>query len=313
MSEIPGSTGKGSDTPGKAVNPLARFAVLLSYLLPQHLLSRFIHRVMRIRYPGIKNALINWFCGQFNVDLSDAESSNPDDYPTFNAFFTRALAPGARSVDPDERAVICPVDGCLSQCGHIQGDMLLQAKGHQYSVQDLLGGHADLAARFDGGSFATIYLAPYDYHRIHMPCTGELNQMIFVPGRLFSVNAASVATVPRLFARNERVVSVFDTEYGTMAMALVGALNVGSIETVWAGEVTPGGGRRQRTWQYEDGPRIDRGVEMGRFNMGSTVIALFEAGRVSWRPDFSASVLLRMGQVMGYGTDQSVVTRDIES
>ena len=137
--------------------------------------------------------------------------------------------------------------------------------------------------------------------------------MIFVPGRLFSVNAASVATVPRLFARNERVVSVFDTEYGTMAMVLVGALNVGSIETVWAGEVTPGGGRRQRTWQYEDGPRIDRGVERGRFNMGSTVIALFEAGRVSWHPDFSASVLLRMGQVMGYGTDQSVVTRDIES
>ncbi len=315
MSENHTNTDTGSND--IAVSPLARLTVLISYVLPQHLLSRFIHRVMRIRYPGIKNALINWFCGQFNVDLSDAESSNPDDYPTFNAFFTRALTPDARPVDPNERAVLCPVDGCVSQCGQIQGNMLIQAKGHQYSVQDLLGGQTDLAARFAGGSFATIYLAPYNYHRIHMPCTGELKQMIHVPGRLFSVNAASVTMVPRLFARNERVVCVFDTDCGVMAMVLVGALNVGSIETVWAGEVTPGGGRKLRSWHYEGVPRIDRGFEMGRFNMGSTVIVLFAAGRVSWRPEFSTGVLMRLGQVMGqkvdHGIDKIMQTREPES
>jgi phosphatidylserine decarboxylase len=276
-----------------------RLFVLLQFLIPQHALSRLVYRLTRIRWPWFKDSLIRGFVWLYKVDISDAAMQVPEDYVTFNAFFTRALRKGARPLPAHPLAMISPVDGTISQAGDIRDGRMLQAKGFRYSVADLLG-DIEEAWAFNGGNFATIYLAPYNYHRIHMPLAGGLERMRYVPGRLFSVNQATVAALPRLFARNERLVCHFSTPAGPTAMVLVGAMNVGSMSTVWDGEITPcdeGSG-----WQrsYRRGRvALARGAEMGRFNMGSTVILLTGPQRVTLDARLTAGRTLRMGQTIG--------------
>jgi phosphatidylserine decarboxylase len=270
---------------------LARIAVMLSlkqlfawsqYFLPQHFLSRLAGRLARSKWRRLKNFLILSFIRLYKVDLSEAESANPDDYPCFDAFFTRALKPGVRPLAEDPKLIISPADGTLSQIGKLTGEWLIQAKGRDYSLTALLA-DAELAKPFKDGGFATIYLSPRNYHRIHMPVCGYLTQMLHLPGRLFSVNAATAAAVENLFARNERVVCLFDTELGPMAVVLIGALLVGGIETVWHGLVTPPPGRKIQRWTYpQRSIRLERGEELGRFHLGSTVIVLFRETAVSW-------------------------------
>lgn len=263
---------------------------LVQYLLPHHLISRLVFRATRWRSP-FTPGVIRWFVRRFGVDLSEAVEPDPTAYATFNQFFTRALKPGIRPMPDDAAAWVSPCDGRVSQLGAIQSGNLLQAKGRDYTVQSLLGGDAALAQRFEQGKFATIYLSPRDYHRIHMPCDGELREMIHVPGRLFSVSPVTVQQVPEIFARNERLVCLFDTAIGPMALVLVGAINVAAIETVWAGIVTPPAGVEVNRWLYGGDTGIDirlsRGQEMGRFNMGSTVVLLLPEGLTldsRWQP-----------------------------
>ncbi len=275
------------------------FKALPQYLLPHHLLSRAVGRLARCRIPWVKNLLIDGFRRLYHVDLSLAVESDPHAYPDFNAFFTRALRADARPLPSAEKAVISPVDGRVSQAGEMADGRLLQAKGRAYSLTQLLGS-VELADRFQGGHYATIYLSPRDYHRIHMPLRGRLRRMVHIPGRLFSVSPATTRVVPELFARNERVVCLFETGAGPMAVVLVGAIFVASIETVWAGVVTPPRGKRVVQWEYqEDAPELERGAEMGRFNMGSTVILLFGPGRVEWCPACQPDAVVRMGQQIG--------------
>jgi len=274
--------------------------VSMQYLLPQHALSRVIHWVMRIEIPAIKNLLIRWFVGQFKVDLSEAQRTQPEDYSSFNDFFTRSLDDDARSVAFGTHNLASPVDGKVSELGDIHGDRILQAKGTTYTVSELLGGDQELANEFLGGEFATLYLAPSNYHRIHMPLTGNLQTMTYIPGKLFSVNEATVRGVPGLFARNERVVCKFETEHGPMVMVLVGAIFVGSIETVWAGEITPGGPDTltRTSYQAEQPVRMVQSEEMGRFNMGSTVILLMPKGKCDWLDDLQPGSPIQMGQLL---------------
>lgn len=251
----------------------------LLYPLPHHAISRITHWAVRVETPWFKNLLIKTFIRVFKVDMSEALEEDPTAYPTFNAFFTRALKPEARPLPDDPDAILSPADGTISQMGPIEGDTLFQAKGQGFTTAELLGGDEALAAEFRDGWFATIYLSPRDYHRVHMPMTGTLRQMIHIPGRLFSVAPFTVKTVPRLFARNERVACIFDTDHGPMAVVLVGAINVGSIETVWAGEVTPPAASDISFEYYNTSnkviaPHLNSGSEMGRFNMGSTVVIL---------------------------------------
>jgi len=269
------------------------------YLLPGHLLSRLMQGITRIRARTFKNAFTTWFIKQFRVNMEEALEPDPHAYEHFNAFFTRALKPGTRPLVDGPYDIACPVDGTVSQAGSIDDERIFQAKGHDYSLLQLLGGSEKRAAAFRNGSFATLYLSPRDYHRIHMPIDGTLREMVHIPGRLFSVNAATTRMVPSLFARNERVVAVFDTAAGPMAMVLVGAIFVGSIETVWSGMVTPPAGRVVRQWRYEDGGnpiRLARGEEMGRFNMGSTVIVLFGHEAIDWAASITPDASVRMGQ-----------------
>ena len=277
-----------------------RLFALLQRVLPQHLLSRAMHWLTRLESNWFRRPFTRWFVKHFAIDLGEAVEENLDNYPTFNAFFTRALKPTAREFAAGPDVLASPVDGTVSQIGELRNGRVLQAKGHDYSVRELLGDRADLAELFDGGLFATIYLAPYDYHRIHMPTDGVLTETIYVPGRLFSVNAATARAIPRLFARNERVACMFDTAAGPMAMVLVGALFVGSIETVWAGEVTPPhrGATEHRTY-IDDGPELTRGAEMGRFNMGSTVILLLPKARAEWDPQLRSGETVRLGMSIG--------------
>ncbi len=270
----------------------------MQYLLPQHTISRIVHRATRIRAHWFKNALIRGFIRAFRVDMRDAAESRPEAFEHFNAFFTRALAPGCRPLPNTPDEIASPVDGTVSMTGTITGETLVQAKDRWYRMADLLGDDR-MAVEFDGGAFATLYLAPYDYHRIHMPLDGRLTHMRYIPGRLFSVNAATVRSVPRLFARNERVVCRFETAVGAMVMVLVGALNVGSIETVWAGEVAPGRPRRGRAETYPQGQALLRGEEMGRFNMGSTVIVAFAPGHAGLDGGLLPGSRVRMGTAMG--------------
>lgn len=262
----------------------------VQYLLPHHWISRLVFRATRWRTP-FTTSVIRWFVRHFGVDLSEAVESDPAAYATFNQFFTRALKPGIRLMPDDAAVWVCPCDGRVSQLGAIQSGNLLQAKGRDYTVQNLLGGDSALAQQFAQGQFATIYLSPRDYHRIHMPCDGVLREMIHVPGRLFSVSPVTVQQVPEIFARNERLVCVFDTAHGPMALVLVGAINVAAIETVWAGIVTPPAGIDVNRWSYGGDTGMDirlaRGQEMGRFNMGSTVVMLLPEGLTldaQWRP-----------------------------
>lgn len=271
------------------------------HLLPGHLVTRLVYPLVRVRTPAVKDRLIRWFTEIYDVDLSEAEETDPTAYPDFNTFFTRALRPGARPMEEAEDAVACPVDGTVSQAGPIRADRLFQAKGHEYDLATLLGGCEERAAPFNGGSFATVYLSPRDYHRIHMPLGGRLTEMVHVPGRLYSVSPATTRVIPGLFARNERVVCLFETAAGPMALVLVGATIVGGIETVWAGPVTPPAARivTRRRYPDDEAPRLERGGEMGRFNVGSTVIVLFGPEAVEWAPGLVPGATVRMGQTVG--------------
>jgi phosphatidylserine decarboxylase len=279
----------------------ARLFVALQYLLPQHLLTQLVHQVTRARARWFKNLLIESFVAHYRPEMSDAQQPDPKAYETFNAFFTRALRAGTRPFDPDPVALGCPVDGTVSQLGELDGSWLVQAKGHAYTLEALLEGSPSWSEVFRNGSFATLYLAPYNYHRIHMPLAGTLRAAWYVPGELFSVNATTAAGVPGLFARNERVVCVFADGALTFALVLVGALFVGSIATVWHGDVTPHR-PRQRTELALDAGRcpltLARAAEMGRFNMGSTVILLLPPGRALWSAGVVAGTQVRVGQTI---------------
>jgi phosphatidylserine decarboxylase len=275
--------------------------ILLQFILPHHALSRIALWLTRIRWRPFKNLLTAMFMRGFKPDLSDAAMPDPYGYANFNAFFTRALRAGARPLAGDARTVVSPVDGTMNLCGRIDAGRLLQAKGHTYSLEALLAGAAKRwAPVFRDGSFATIYLAPYNYHRIHMPAAGSLAGIWYVPGRLFSVNTVASRLVPGLFARNERLVLLFEGETGAFAVIFVGALNVGSMATVWHGDVTP---RRPRTVTElplpPEGERWrERGAEIGRFNMGSTVILLFAPTAAELLP-IAGGTTLRLGQRLG--------------
>ncbi len=280
-----------------------RLRNLPQYLLPQRWLTRLTYRITRIQAPWVKNALIGGFVRYFRVNLEEAEQPRICDYPDFNAFFTRALKIGARPLAIGTQVVCCPVDGTISQIGAVDADTIFQAKGRHFSLTALLGGDAGRAQLFHNGSFATLYLSPRDYHRIHMPVTGQLREMVHIPGKLFSVSPLATRVVPALFARNERVVILFDTPAGAMALVLVGAINVASIETVWAGKITPPLGTNIRNWNYplsgEGAVHLDKGAEMGRFNMGSTVIVLFAPYTMTWGIEHDANKTVRMGQALG--------------
>jgi phosphatidylserine decarboxylase len=282
---------------------LAGLFVILQYLLPHHLLSRLMHSLARVESKSVKDMMIRRVVDWFQVDMEEALESDPSHYRSFNDFFTRALQPDARPITAHANEIASPADGTLSQAGDIESGYLFQAKGHDYSLFELLGGDQEMTDLFDEGHFATIYLSPRDYHRLHMPLEGKLKKMVHVPGRLFSVNETTCRQVPRLFARNERVISLFETHAGPMAMVLVGAIFVSSIETVWAGTVTPSR-MRVSSWEYgaEQAPatvELDKGEEMGRFNMGSTVILLFGQDAVEWFEDFSPGSAVKMGSGIG--------------
>lgn len=281
---------------------LGFIATLLIYLLPHHACARLMYRLARVRVIPIKNTLIRRFIARYRVDMTEALQPDPTAYPDFNAFFTRALAPGARTVVSGAGEIACPADGAVSQAGRIERGRLLQAKGIEYTLESLLGGDGELADRFLGGSFATVYLSPRDYHRVHMPFAGVLADMRYIPGRLFSVNDYSTRHVRSLFARNERLITVFETGAGPMAMILVGAFFVAGIETVWTGAVSRE--RPRGYWQRPSSGRpvnieLERGEEMGRFNMGSTVIVLFGPERVRWADTLVPGAKVRMGGLMG--------------
>ena len=277
---------------------------LPQYLYPHHPFSRMMHAAARCRCDVLKNPFTRWFVGRFGIDMSEAAESDPLAYPHFNAFFTRELREGARPIAEGEGTLVSPVDGTVSQIGAIRDGEIFQAKGRGFDATTLLGGDAERAAPFRDGQFTTIYLSPRDYHRIHMPLAGTLTEMVHVPGRLFSVSPATTRVVPGLFARNERVAALFDTDAGPMAVVMVGAIFVGSVETVWAGEVTPPAASRVTRWSYPAGEGVElaRGAELGRFNMGSTVILLFGRDRLAWREGIAAGDPLRMGQPLGTRT-----------
>jgi phosphatidylserine decarboxylase len=295
--------GEPGTTPDESVS--ARLFVALQYLLPQHTLSRLVYRVTRSRARWLKNALIASFVDHFRPDMSEAEQTDPRSYATFNEFFTRALRPGTRAFAQDPAALLSPVDGRVSQLGHLDGSWLVQAKGHAYTLEALLAADAAWAEIFRGGRFATLYLAPFNYHRVHMPLNATLCAAWYVPGQLFSVNSTTAAAVPGLFARNERVVCIVEAGELRCAIILIGALFVGSLATVWHGEITPRALRRRSELPL-DGSRasltLAAGAEMGRFNMGSTVILLLPPGRGEWLASFAPGSTVRLGEPLAHLT-----------
>ena len=280
-----------------------RLPILHQYVLPKHALTRFGGLVASSRGGDLTTRLIRWFVGKYQVNMDEAADPDIAHYASFNDFFTRALKPGAR---PIARAdLVCPVDGAISQFGAIRKDQILQAKGHDYTTSALLAGDTALAAQFQDGFFATLYLSPRDYHRIHMPCDGRLLRMIYVPGALFSVNPATARGVPGLFARNERVVCEFQTRSGPFVLVLVGATVVGSMATVWHGVVNPPRTRAVREWRYDDQQMVlKQGDEMGRFLLGSTVVLLLPAGATTFNPDWAPGRQVRLGEMMGVREDR---------
>lgn len=277
-----------------------RLFILLQHLVPQHLLSRAAGVLARCRLRWVSQPFIRWFIHRYGVDMSEAETEDPGAYPDFITFFTRPLKAGIRPLDGDDTVPVCPADGQLSQSGLIRDHELLQAKGRTYTLEALLG-ERQAAERFRNGSFATIYLAPRDYHRVHMPLGGTLTAMRYIPGRLFSVNHTTAQHVPGLFTRNERVVCHFDTEVGPMAMVLVGAMIVAGVETVWSGEVCPSAHRPFLKEYHQRSPAINiaRGEEMGRFKLGSTAIVLFGQDAVELDGDLRPEDGVRLGQALG--------------
>ncbi|MFO7285994.1 MAG: archaetidylserine decarboxylase [Gammaproteobacteria bacterium] len=268
--------------------------VWLQHVLPQALVSRAVYKIARSEARWIKNPLSRWFARHYGVDLAEAAEPDPTAYPTFNAFFTRPLKPGARKIAPGETTIVSPVDGRLTEFGYARSGTLLQAKGFAYALEELIGeGPVDSRA-FENGAYATIYLAPYDYHRVHMPLAGTLTATRYVPGRRFSVNAATTCGIRRLFCRNERVVCWFDTAYGPMVLVLVGALNVSSISTVSRGEIESGAPR-----YWPESLVLAKGAEIGRFNLGSTVVLLFPEGRVEWAAELRSGEKLELGRAIG--------------
>ncbi|MES9905486.1 MAG: archaetidylserine decarboxylase [Sedimenticola sp.] len=276
-----------------------RLFALLLYLLPHHILSRGMHWLTRCRWEPLKDQLIRGAIQLYKVDMSEAAEPNPSRYDNFNAFFTRRLRDNARPLAMEEESILCPVDGAVSQTGDIVDGRIFQAKGHDFSLHELLGGDREWAEKFAGGRYVTLYLSPQDYHRIHMPLSGMLKKMLHVPGRLFSVSPSTTRTVPRLFSRNERLVNLFDTEIGPMAVIMVGAIFVAGMDTVWAGTVTPLSQRVTR-WSYTNAPSepvfLEKGKEMGRFNMGSTVILLFGKEAVEWGEQMAPGTKIHMGE-----------------
>ncbi|MBC7205382.1 MAG: phosphatidylserine decarboxylase [Methyloversatilis sp.] len=273
-----------------------RFFVLAQHGMPKQALTRFAEFVANSRAPWTRG-IIPWFIRKYGVDMSEAAQPDPAHYACFNDFFTRALREGARPLA--DAPFVSPVDGTVIDCVKLDGDTLLQVKGHPYSARALVGGDAALVERFDGGEAISIYLSPKDYHRIHMPCSGRLRRMIHVPGSLYSVNPATVAGVPGLFARNERVVCLFDSDFGPFVLTLVGAMVVGSMQTVWHGLINPPRSGTLREWRYDDQDiRLARGEEMGRFLLGSTVVMLFPSGALQARADWVPGRTVRMGEAM---------------
>ena len=278
----------------------ARLFIALQHIIPQHLLSKLMWKLTRCEYKWLLKLVLPLFIRKFKVNMDEAKNPDWKSYASFNYFFTRELKEDAREISSEKKAIASPVDGAVSQLGEIKDDLIFQAKGHAYSLTQLLGDREDLAEIFKDGQFNTIYLSPKDYHRIHMPIDGTLKEMIHVPGELFSVNPTTVENVPALFARNERVVCLFDTAAGPMAMILVGAIFVGSIETVWHGEVTPPTCKDIRNWKYDDKElSYIKGQEMGRFNMGSTVILLHANDKMEWTKELKAEQIVRLGEMLG--------------
>jgi len=275
-----------------------RLFILAQYLTPQQVLSRLVGLLAEARAPWLKNRLIGWFVRRYQVDMREAQMEDPLAFDNFNAFFTRALKADARPLDETPGAILCPADGAVSQIGDIGHGRVFQAKGHSFSTHALLGGDSERAAPFLNGRFATIYLSPRDYHRVHMPISGTLREMIYVPGKLFSVNPLTASAVPDLFARNERVVCIFDTACGKMALVLVGAMIVASMETVWAGQVAPLA-RGVRRFRYDGPIHLQAGTELGRFRLGSTVILLFGEQQMDWSGELGTGSSVRMGQRLG--------------
>ena len=276
-----------------------KLKITLQYLMPKHLISRLAGKVAAAELGWFSHFLIKRFISAYKIDMSEAQFERAEDYASFNEFFTRPLKDGIRPLASEPDIVAHPVDGAISQLGPIVDGKLVQAKNHTYSLQSLLGGLEQTSAPFAGGSFATIYLAPKDYHRIHMPVSGTLREMIYIPGELFSVNPLTAENVPDLFARNERVVTIFDTDFGPMALVLVGATIVASIETVWAGTITPPTGKTIFRWSYpatgNTAVKLEKGAEMGRFKLGSTVVLAFPAGKVDFMADQQPGTVTRMG------------------
>lgn len=279
---------------------LNRLKVLPQYVLPKQLLTHLAGRFASQARGNTTTSVVRWFVKKYQVNMTEALNPNINSYATFNDFFTRALKPEARPLATAE--LICPVDGAISQFGDIKQDQIFQAKGHSYSTTALVGGDSTLAAQFQNGSFATLYLSPKDYHRIHMPCDGTLKRMIYVPGDLFSVNPTTARGVPGLFARNERVVCVFATDKGPFVLVLVGATIVGSMATVWHGQINPPRSEDIREWRYDDEPiSLKQGDEMGRFMLGSTVVMLFPESRskkMAFNPSWTAGGAIQLGQAM---------------
>jgi phosphatidylserine decarboxylase len=276
-----------------------RLKVLPQYLLPKQRLTSFAGRVAGAKGGSMTTRLIRWFVGKYGVNMAEAENADIASYTSFNEFFTRALKPGARPLA--DAAFVSPVDGAISQFGSIDDHHILQAKGHRFTTTELVGGDAALAAQFRHGSFANLYLSPRDYHRLHMPCEGRLTRMIYVPGALFSVNPTTARGVPNLFARNERVVCVFESaEHGPFVLVLVGATIVGSMATVWHGVVNPT--RTQKVVEYNYADKnivLKKGDEMGRFLLGSTIVMLFQANTIAFNPDWAPERAVRLGELMG--------------
>lgn len=281
---------------------LDKLFVLSQYVTPQLTVSRLAGWLADMdSSPAMKNRVIRWFIDRYGVNMSEALEEDPEAYPSFNAFFTRELKPGLRPMDERESVLVSPVDGAISQLGSVTDDRVFQAKGQSFSLSELLGGDHKRASEFANGEFATIYLSPKDYHRIHMPMAGTLREMTYVPGKLFSVNPTTAEQVPNLFARNERVACIFDTEAGPMAMVLVGAMIVGSMETTWAGVVAPdSGGVSTSDYSHLEKPvRFKKGEEMGRFRLGSTVVIVMPKGTVSWNSNQVAGKTVRLGEAFG--------------
>ena len=278
---------------------MSRIKVLPQYMLPKQALTNLAGRVAGAKGGANTTTLIRWFVRQYGVNMDEAANPDITSYASFNDFFTRPLRQGARPLAHAD--FVCPVDGAISQIGQVEDHQIFQAKGHKFSTSALVGGDDSLAAHFQHGSFANLYLSPKDYHRLHMPCDGRLTRMIYVPGALFSVNPTTARGIPGLFARNERVVCVFDSpEHGPFVLVLVGATIVGSMATAWHGVVNPPRSKQPREWRYEDQNIVlKKGEEMGRFLLGSTIVMLFRQGTINFNPDWAAERAVRLGEVMG--------------